>query len=111
MVVTCPVTADTGIEHDRTGCPSRWTVHAPHRAMPQPNLVPVRPSVSRSTHNNGMSGSTSISVSLPLTLSLVIAPPALEHPANQRCRELARAHRPRHAYYTAGRERRASFRP
>jgi hypothetical protein len=41
--------------------PSMCTVQAPHWAMPQPNLVPVKPSVSRSTHSNGVSGSTSIS--------------------------------------------------
>src|SRR6202158_3977301 len=85
MVVTrLAPTALTPVTHERMGCPSRCTVHAPHKAMPQPNLVPVRPSVSRSTHSNGMSGSTSTSVSLPLTLSLIIAPPAPEHPANER---------------------------
>src|SRR3982750_3740587 len=39
--------------------------------MPQPNLVPVRPSESRNTQSNGVSGSTSTSTALPLTLSLV----------------------------------------
>jgi hypothetical protein len=37
-------TAAMGVEHERTGCPFTCTVHAPHRAMPQPNLVPVMPS-------------------------------------------------------------------
>src|ERR1700704_2848458 len=80
VVIRLAPTAFTRVTHERMGCPSRCTVHAPHNAMPQPNLVPVRPSVSRSTHSNGMSGSTSTSVSLPLTLSLIIAPPAPEHP-------------------------------
>src|ERR1700730_2919714 len=112
MVVIFPApTAFTRVTHERIGCPSRCTVHAPHNAMPQPNLVPVRPSVSRSTHSNGMSGSTSTSVSLPLTLSLIIAPPAPENPAHERALELARAHRARHRYYTAGRERCASLPP
>src|ERR1700738_5344524 len=84
VVIFAAPTAFTRVTHQRMGCPSRCTVHAPHNAMPQPNLVPVRPSVSRSTHSNGMSGSTSTSVSLPLTLSLIIAPPAPQHPANER---------------------------
>ena len=57
MVVTgLSPTALTGIWQDRTGCPSRCTVQAPHSAMPQPNLVPVSPSVSRSTHSSGCLG-------------------------------------------------------
>ena len=50
-----PAARRTGVTHDRTASPSRWTVQAPHRAMPQPNLVPVRPSVSRMTHSSGVS--------------------------------------------------------
>src|SRR5712691_4144467 len=41
-------------------------VQAPHCAMPQPNLVPVSPSVSRRTQSNGVSGSTSTSCVCPL---------------------------------------------
>jgi hypothetical protein len=33
-------------------------VQAPQAATPQPNLVPVRPSVSRSTQSSGVSTST-----------------------------------------------------
>ena len=45
----------------RSASPARpsCTVQAPHCAMPQPYLVPVMPSVSRSTHSSGVSGSTS----------------------------------------------------
>src|SRR5947208_15102167 len=76
MVVILPAAAAlTGVRHERTACPSRCTVQAPHSAAPQPYLVPVRPSVSRSTHSNGVSESTSTSVSLPLTLSLIMEPP------------------------------------
>ena len=39
-----------------TGWPLIWTVQAPHCAMPQPNLVPVIPSVSRRTHSRGICG-------------------------------------------------------
>ena len=41
VVIRRPATADTGVTHERIGCPSRCTVQAPHRAMPQPNLVPL----------------------------------------------------------------------
>src|ERR1700716_591633 len=111
VVIFLAPTAFTRVTHERMGCPSRCTVHAPHNAMPQPNLVPVRPSVSRSTHSNGMSGSTSTSVSLPLTLSLIIAPPPHRSTPRTSGRSSWRAHRARHRYYTAGRERRASLPP
>src|SRR5215831_7171812 len=58
MIIPAP-TALTGTEQDLIATPSMWTVQAPHWAMPQPYLVPVRPSVSRSTHSSGVSGSTS----------------------------------------------------
>ena len=60
MVVTAlPATADAGTLQERIAWPSIRTVQAPHWAMPQPNLVPVSLSESRSTHSNGVSGSTS----------------------------------------------------
>jgi hypothetical protein len=45
-----------------------WTVQAPHSAIPQPNLVPVMPSTSRSTQSRGVSPSTSTLWGVPLTL-------------------------------------------
>src|SRR5713226_9044051 len=72
MVVTrLPATADTGSTQVRVATPSRWTVQAPHWAMPQPNLVPVSPSVSRSTHRSGVSGVTLTVSRLPLTVKLI----------------------------------------
>src|SRR5215831_2127607 len=71
MVVTWRFpTADTGKEQDRSGLLSRNTVQAPHMAMPQPNFVPVRPRLSRSTHNSGVSGKTSTPWLPPLILRL-----------------------------------------
>jgi len=36
MVVTSlPAARESGVTHDRTASPSRWTVHAPHSAIPQ----------------------------------------------------------------------------
>src|SRR5437763_16123744 len=60
MVVIClPSAALTGSEHERVATPLMCTVQAPHCAMPQPYLVPVMPSESRSTQSKGVSGSTS----------------------------------------------------
>ena len=47
-----------------------WTVQAPHWAMPQPYLVPWRPTTSRIAHNRGMSGSASSVVALPLSVKV-----------------------------------------
>ena len=52
--------------------PSRWTVHAPHCAMPQPNLVPMSPITSRSTQSNGMSAGASTECFSPLMLNTYI---------------------------------------
>jgi hypothetical protein len=43
-------------------------VHAPQSAIPQPNLVPVNPNVSRSTQSSGVSGVTSTDCTLPFTV-------------------------------------------
>ena len=60
MVVTrLPTTSDTGVMQERTAVPSTRTVQAPHRPMPQPNLVPVRPSTSRTSQSTGVSSSMS----------------------------------------------------
>src|ERR1700674_823797 len=64
-------TAETGAEQERNVCPSTWTVHAPHCAIPHPYLVPVRPSASRMTHNSGVSGSPLKSRRVPLMLSVI----------------------------------------
>src|SRR5262245_50611976 len=56
------------------GCPPRCTVHAPHKAMPQPNLVPFIPSTSRSTHSSGISAGTSTSCFRPLIESATMTP-------------------------------------
>src|SRR5581483_11303161 len=77
MVTTfLPAARRTGVTHDRTASPSRWTVQAPHRAMPQPNLVPVRPSVSRSTQSSGVSPETFTARSWSLTLRWITPAPS-----------------------------------
>src|SRR5579871_4694775 len=73
MVEIClPTTAATGIEQERIATPSTCTVQAPHWAMPQPYLVPVMPSVSRSTQSNGVESSTSALCDWPLMDSEII---------------------------------------
>ena len=73
MVVTRrPSTAVTGVTHERTGEPSTCTVHAPQRAMPQPNLVPVSWRSSRRTQSSGLSGSAATFTARPFTLNAVI---------------------------------------
>jgi hypothetical protein len=61
-------TLSIGVMQERVEAPSICTVQAPHKAMPQPNFVPVIPSTSRNAHNSGVSPSTSTLCVLPLTL-------------------------------------------
>src|ERR1041385_1104922 len=71
MVTTdLPAACETGVTHARIGDPLMCTVQAPQSAMPQPNLVPVRPSVSRKTQRSGMAAGTSTDCGLPLTVNL-----------------------------------------
>ena len=53
-----PAAAEHGIWHDRTAWPFSNTVQAPQTPTPQPNFVPVNPSVSRRIHSSGVSSST-----------------------------------------------------
>src|SRR5437879_7730481 len=79
VVIRFPTAALTGVTHDRVGCPSKCTVHAPQAAMPQPNLVPVRPTTSRSTHSTGISAGTSTVTSRPLMFSVAIKSAPCDH--------------------------------
>jgi hypothetical protein len=58
------------MEQDRMALPFKCTVQAPHCAMPQPYLVPVKFNRSRKTHKSGILGSASTECELPLILSL-----------------------------------------
>src|SRR5215510_4241092 len=73
MVVTClPSASLTDSVHERTASPLMCTVHAPHWAMPQPYLVPVRPTCSLITHSRGVFGSTSTLCDCPLMVKRTI---------------------------------------
>ena len=75
VVIFLPTASLTGTPQERIATPSICTVQAPHCAMPQPYLVPVRPIFSRITHSSGVSGSTSTSKVLPLMVRFAIAIP------------------------------------
>src|ERR1700730_13333330 len=76
MVVIClPMASLTCTPQERIATPSIWTVQAPHCAMPQPYLVPVRPAFSLIAQSSGVSGSTSTSNALPLIVRFAIAFP------------------------------------
>ena len=68
VVMGLLATALMGVTHERMASPSICTVHAPQTEMPQLYLVPVKPMISRITHNKGMSASTSRLYCLPLTV-------------------------------------------
>src|SRR5438874_5432999 len=65
-ILSLALTAESGIEHERCTSPLMCTEHAPHCAMPQPYLVPVRPTCSRITQSSGVFGSTSTLCVFPL---------------------------------------------
>lgn len=63
--------SETGTEQDRTTLPSTCTLQAPHAEIPQPNLVPVRPSSSRSAQSKGVSGSPANVTLFPFTCAAI----------------------------------------
>src|SRR5262245_27059198 len=96
MVVTfLPATVEIGVVQDRVGCPLIWTVQAPHRAMPQPNLVPVSPSVSRRTHSSGICGVTSTLCRFPFNVKSIGIKPSCRRGLHARVQvpsEIVRPH-------------------
>src|SRR5258708_34789329 len=78
VVIFLPPAAATGITQERPAAPSMCTVQAPHCAMPQPYLVPVRPTCSRIAHNRGVLGLTLTSSVLPLIVKRAMGfPPGI----------------------------------
>src|SRR2546428_7050618 len=78
VVIFLPSAATTGSTQERTAETSRCTVQAQHCAIPQPYLVPVRPSCSRIAHNRGVLGLTLSSSVLPLIVERAMGfPPGI----------------------------------
>src|SRR5437667_10377408 len=72
MVVTAlPAISEIWVWHENARLPSMCTMQAPHRPVPQPNLVPVSFNPSRITHNNGVAGGASVDTARPFTVKLV----------------------------------------
>src|SRR3989442_818606 len=92
MVVTdLPCTLDTGVRQENVRPPSMCTMQAPHCPAPQPYLVPVSLSSSRSTHRRGVPSGAALVTGLPLTVKVMaMGPPRIDayilhrwHPAVQ----------------------------
>src|SRR5579862_952198 len=71
VIFLAPAAAETGRVQDRMATPSKWTVHAPHRDIPQPNFVPLSPTMSRMAQSKGIWGSTSSVYALLLMVKLI----------------------------------------
>ena len=70
VVIEASPTLWIGRVQERIATPSRCTVQAPQKPAPQPNLAPFNSRESRSTHNSGVSPSTSTWRTRPFTLIL-----------------------------------------
>src|SRR5712691_12954021 len=72
MVATAlPCTADTGMRQENMRSPSMCTMQAPHWPAPQPNLVPVSFSSSRSTHRRRVPSGAATLTCLLLTVNSI----------------------------------------
>src|SRR5579883_2146088 len=77
VILSSAPRVETGTEQERRTSPLMCTEQAPHCAMPQPYLVPVRPIFSRNTHRSGVSPSTFTVCALPLIVSFMKGLPGL----------------------------------
>src|ERR1700677_2147020 len=74
VVIDLPFASLIAVTQDRVASPSRWIVHAPHAATPQPNFVPVSPRTSRRYQSTGIVGSPSNDCAWPLTCRVIMLP-------------------------------------
>src|SRR6185312_15954630 len=68
VVTALPLTAATGVTHERISFPSSNTEHAPHCARPHPNLGPCRCSSLCRTYRSGVSRLAVTLCTRPFTL-------------------------------------------
>src|SRR6476659_135840 len=71
--IVLPETLCMGVRHLRAASPLTWTVHAPHKPMPQPNFEPVSSSSSRRYQSRGMAGSPAYFLDAPFTLRRIMS--------------------------------------
>src|SRR5215471_16466706 len=69
VVTAFPATLEIGVPQERLATPLIWTVQAPQSCRPQPNFVPVNPSVSRKTHSSGICAGTSTLCRFPFRVN------------------------------------------
>src|SRR5215471_8572904 len=69
VVTAFPAILDIGVPQERLATPLICTVQAPQSCRPQPNFVPVNPSVSRNTHSSGIWGGTSTLCRFPFRVN------------------------------------------
>src|ERR1043166_1432561 len=81
VVIFLPTASLTGVWQEGTASPWTWTVQAPHRPAPQPNLVPVICNCSRMTQSSGVSFAASTDTLRPLILRFGISLPLPVHEA------------------------------
>src|SRR5258707_9010306 len=86
VVTDLPPISDTCVWHENARLPSMCTMQAPHRPVPQPNLVPVSLRPSRSTHSNGVAGGASVDAAVPFTMKSVAMVSYLRIDSEQRGR-------------------------
>src|SRR5688572_31175495 len=81
VVIALPVTAATGVTHERISLPSSSTEQAPHWARPQPKRGPCRCSSLCRTYNSGVSRLAVTLCTRPFTriFSLLATYPSLEN--------------------------------
>ena len=104
VVIALPLTAATGVTHERISLPSSSTEHAPHCARPQPKRGPCRCSSLCRTYRSGVSRLAVTLCTRPFTLIfslLAIRPP------NERGLRFAS---PRNSRHKAACKRRAASR-
>src|SRR3954468_14772730 len=80
VVIALPLTAATGVTHERISLPSSSTEHAPHCARPHPNRGPCRCSSLCSTYKSGVSRLAVTLCTRPFTLifSLLAIRPSIQ---------------------------------
>src|SRR3954462_88509 len=92
VVIALPLTAATGVTHERISLPSSSTEQAPHCARPQPKRGPCRWSSLCSTYSRGVSRLAVTLCTRPFTLilSLLAIRPLLHERSDPRRGRLAR---------------------